>query len=239
MDPNLTSGAQPGDWKPPRAEEPNRVTAIDILLDPDATMLERVEAANQRLLKVFPKGFSVGAEHQPHISCLQRFVETADLDEIYEAVSGVLAGETPAAWKLKAYKYYYLPAPAGPLAGLGLAGIVIEPSEDLIRFQKKLIEAVDPFTAETGTGAAFVTTKLDPDINQPTIDYVATFVPDRTGNKFAPHVTIGIAPQAFLKEMLAETFEAFAFSPVAAAAYQLGNFGTAQKELKRWEGWEG
>jgi hypothetical protein len=32
------------------------VTAIDILLEPDATMLKHVGAANARVLKVFPKG---------------------------------------------------------------------------------------------------------------------------------------------------------------------------------------
>lgn len=216
-------------------QEPNQVTAIDILLDPDAEMIENAEAANRRLLEVFPKGFAVGREHQPHISCLQRFVRTADLDEVYEAVSEVLAGERPAAWKLRAYKYYYLPADVGPLKGLGLAGIVIEPTDDLIRYQAKLIAAVAPFTAKTGTAAAFVTTEEDPGINQPTIDYVTTFVPDRTGPKFTPHVTIGVAPQAFLKEMLAEKFEAFTFSSVGTSVYQLGNFGTARKKLEGWE----
>ena len=33
------------------------VTAIDVLLEPDATMLEHAEAVNPRLLKVFPNGF--------------------------------------------------------------------------------------------------------------------------------------------------------------------------------------
>jgi len=87
----------------------------------------------------------------------------------------------------------------------------------------------------TGTAAAFVTTQDDPEINQPTIDYVATFVPDASGNKFNPHVTIGIATQDYLKQMLAEKFEAFTFSPAGAAVYHLGNFGTARTELKRWE----
>jgi len=41
------------------ADESNTVTAIDILLDPDATMIKHAEAANQRLLKDFPKGFAL------------------------------------------------------------------------------------------------------------------------------------------------------------------------------------
>jgi hypothetical protein len=71
-----------------------------------------------------------------------------------------------------------------------------------------------------------------PEINQPTIDYVAAFVPEATGKKFNPHVTIGIAPRDYLKEMLAEPFDVFMFSPASASVYQLGNFGTARKELK-------
>jgi hypothetical protein len=219
-----------GTAQPVSAEEPNPLTAIDIVLEPDATMVRHADAANKRLLKEFPKGFSLGATHHPHISCLQRYVKTADLDKVYDAVGKVLAEEKPIDWKLKAYKYYYI-----PWKEIGLAGIVIEPTNDLIRYQKKLIDAVTPFTVKTGTAAAFVTTKEDPDINQPTIDYVATFVPKDTGKKFNPHVTIGIATQDYLKKMLDEQFEPFTFSPTGAAVYHLGNFGTARKQLKSWE----
>jgi hypothetical protein len=220
----------PGNGQSVRADEPNPVTAIDILLDPDATMVKHAVAANERLLKEFPKGFALGKTHQPHISCLQRYVKTADLDKVCESVGKVLAEEKPTTWKLKAYKYYYI-----PWKEIGLAGIVIEPTEDLLRYQKKLIDAVAPFTVKTGTAAAFSAPKEDPEINQPTIDYVASFVPDASGKKFNPHVTIGIATQDYLKKMLDEKFEAFTFSPAGASVYHLGNFGTARKKLKSWE----
>jgi phosphoglycolate phosphatase-like HAD superfamily hydrolase len=211
-------------------EKTNPVTAIDILLDPDATMMKNATAANARLRESFPEGFALDETHLPHISCLHRYVKTADLDKVYEAVGKVLAGENPTAWKLKAYKYYYI-----PWKNIGLAGIVIEPPDDLIRFQQKLIDAIAPFTEKTGTAAAFVTTNEDPEINQPTIDYVANFVPNETGKKFNPHVSIGIASQDYLKEMLGEKFEAFTFSPAGVAVYHLGNLGTARKKLKSWE----
>src|SRR6266498_4179869 len=219
-----------GHTQPLRAQAQNPVTAIDTLLEPDGTMIGNATAANERLLKVFPKGFALGKTHQPHISTLQRYVKTADLDKVYEAVGKVLAEEKPAGWKLKAYKYYYI-----PWKDLGLAGIVIEPTDDLIRYQQKLIDAVAPFTVKTGTAAAFVTTKEDPDINQPTIDYVETYVPNESGKKFNPHVTIGLASEDYLKKMRDEKFEAFTFSPAGASVYHLGNFGTARKKLKSWE----
>lgn len=205
------------------------VTAIDTVLKPDDTLVQHAEAANQRLLKVFPKGFALDATHHPHISCLQRYVKTKDLDKVYDAVGDVLAGEKPATWTLTAYKYYYI-----PWKEIGLAGIVIRPTDDLIRFQQKLVDALAPFEVKMGTAAAFVTTKEDPDINQPTMDYVEHFVPDETGAKFNPHVTIGIAPQEYLKQMLDEKFDDFTFSVIGAGTYHLGNFGTAREELKSW-----
>src|SRR6266576_3009151 len=51
----------------------------------------------------------------------------------------------------------------------------------------------------------------------------------------APHVTAGVATEAFVKQLKAEPFEAVTFKPSGVAIYQLGNFGTASKKLKEWE----
>ena len=48
-----------GDATSPRAQQ-NAVTAIDIALEPDATMMQHAKTANARLLKAFPKGFASG-----------------------------------------------------------------------------------------------------------------------------------------------------------------------------------
>lgn len=161
---------------------------------------------------------------------LQRYVRTEDLDKVYAAAGNVLLSEKVTGWKLKAFKYYFI-----PWKDIGLGGIVVEPTDDLLRLQQELIDAVAPFTEKIGTAAAFVTTPDDPEINEPTIDYIAKFVPDETGKKFNPHVTIGIGPQEYLKAMVAETFDTFTFSPASASVYQLGNFGTARKKLKAWD----
>src|SRR5271166_6435338 len=41
----------------------NPVTAIDILLEPDATMVQHAHADNARLLRAYPKGFALDATH--------------------------------------------------------------------------------------------------------------------------------------------------------------------------------
>ena len=158
---------------------------------------------------------------------LQQFVRTTDLDKVYAAANKVLESEKPTTWKLKAFKYYYIPSPP-----IGLAGIVVEPTDDLLRLQQKLIDAVAPYTEKSGTAAAFMSTEDGHDIQDFLIDYVANFVTIAAGKKFNPHVTIGVATETYLNEMLAEPFEAFTFSPAGASVYKLGSFGTARKELK-------
>ena len=205
----------------------NPVTAIDIALEPDATMVQHAMDANARLLKDFPKGFALDATHHPHISLLQQFVRTDDLDKVYAAATAVLVKERPTAWTLKAFKYYYIPAPP-----VGVAGIVVEPTEDLHRLQDELISAVKPFTVKTGTPAAFFSEEGGRDIQEALINYVANFVTDAAGKRFNPHVTIGVATETYLNKMLAEPFPSFTFSAASASVYQLGSFGTARKELK-------
>ena len=205
------------------------VTAIDILLEPDATMLQHAQVANARLLKVYTKGFALDTLHKPHITLIQRFVRTAHLDKAYAAVGNVLTSNKITDWKLKAFKYYYLPD-----KDIGVAGIVIEPTADLLKLQQELIDAVAPFTVKAGTAAAFATTTENSDIQPALIDYVAAFVPKSTGTRFNPHVTVGIASQDYLKGMLAEPFDEFIFSPAGASIYQLGSYGTAMKKLYVW-----
>jgi len=36
------------------------ITAVDIVLEPDATMIQHAQAANAGLLKNFPKGYALG-----------------------------------------------------------------------------------------------------------------------------------------------------------------------------------
>jgi 2'-5' RNA ligase len=205
----------------------NPVTAIDVALEPDAVMVQHAKATNTRLLKAYPDGFALDATHNPHITMLQQFVRTADLDKVYAALSNALTDEKPTTWKLKTIKNYYIPSPP-----IGVAGIVVELTPDLLRLQQKVIDAVAPFAAKGGTAAAFMSTEEGRDIQGFLIDYVANFTTVAAGTKFNPHVTTGVAAENYLKEMLAEPFDAFTFSPVSVSVYQLGTYGTARKELK-------
>ena len=218
------------DWKTVFPAAQSEVTAIDILLEPDATMLQKCEANNARLLKAFAKGFSLDAMHTPHITMLQCFVRTADLDKVYAAEEKVLAAANINAIKLEAFKYYYAPAGA-----TGVAGICAKPTPEILKLQADVIATARPFMQETGPIGAFTAPHDNPAIDAALIGYVSTFVPKMSGVNYNPHVSTGVAPIAYLDQMLAEPFENFTFSPAGAAVYQLGPFGTAAKKLKQFD----
>jgi len=213
------------DWK---MVFPSEITAIDILLQPDATMLGHSAANNARLLGVFPQGFALDETHTPHITLLQCFVRTADLEKLYAAEEKVLAAANVNAMKLEAFKYYYAPAGA-----TGVAGICAKPTPEILKLQAAVIAAAKPFLVERGPIGAFTARHDNPAIDAALIDYVSTFGPKMSGANYNPHVSTGVAPKEYLDKMLAEPFENFTFSPSGAAVYQLGPFGTAAKLLKQ------
>ena len=210
-------------------ESDSDVTAIDICLEPDATMVQHAEAVNARLRGVFPEGFALDASHHPHVTMVQRFVRTADLDQVYAAAGKAIANANVASLKLEAFKYYYIPDKE-----LGLSGIVIKPTPELLKVEQDVIDAVAPLTVKTGTSAAFVMPE-DPGVNQLLITYVEVFVPEHSGEHYEPHVTTGLATREYLDKMLAEPFDNFTFSPAGAAVYHLGPYGTAAKKLQQFD----
>jgi len=205
----------------------DNIIAIDILLESDARMLKQAEANNARLLKAFPNGFALDAAHRPHVTMLQCFVPTMNLDKLYAALGKVLGDADATAMNLEGFKYYYTPAPGGT----GVAGFVVRTTPALLQLQADIIAATAPFTVKSATIAAFTAPHDSPAMDAAMIGYIEQFVTEHAGDKFVPHVSTGFASREYLDEMLAEPFEPFAFSPASAAVYQLGPYGTAAKKL--------
>ncbi|WKD36975.1 hypothetical protein [Streptomyces xanthophaeus] len=209
----------------------NDLTAIDVLVDPDEETVRRARAWNARMRASVPDGFALDASHRPHITTLQRYVRTAGLDEVYEAVRRTLAATDTGALTYRAVALRH--ADWG-VPGQGLAVILLEPGPQVLDFQAALLAAVSPFTGSGGTAAAFV---ADPgeDISRSTLDWVEGYVPAQIGpGRYAAHITVGFAALDDLTAAEAEPFDAFTVRPAAVAVHQLGNSGAARKLLRSW-----
>ena len=73
----------------------DKLMAINILLQPDQTLIDRSKAVNARLLENFPAGYELDELHAPHITLLQRFIRGKDIDDVIAALVRVLISERP------------------------------------------------------------------------------------------------------------------------------------------------
>jgi hypothetical protein len=213
----------------------SELTAIDILIDPDEAAMQRAREVNGRLLESvpLPKGWALDDTHRPHITTLQRYVRTADLDQLYDAIEKAVEATDMASLSYEAVKITH--ADWG-FPGVAPTVLMVEVGDKVLDFQAALLAAITPFVESGGTAAAFV---ADPgETIEPTIiDWVEKFVPDQIGaGKYFPHLTVGVATFDDLKVIEAEPFEAFAVSPAGVAVYHLGNNGTARELLKSFPG---
>ena len=202
----------------------DKLIAIDVLLEPDGTMVEKSNGVNARLRGNYPAGYALDATHAPHVTLLQRFVRAKDLDAVTTALTKVFATEHPTELQLQAKGHDY-----AMWGGVAVTIYVVELTPELKRLHQKVIDAVEPFSVSSGNAEAFVGTG----INAETINWVEHFVPESSGTKYLPHVTLGVAHEDFVKQLKAEPSTSFTFKADGVAIYQLGNFGTAAKKL--WE----
>jgi hypothetical protein len=176
-------------------------------------------------------GITLDATHLPHITMLQRYLITADIDQVYAAIEQTLTATvaTTLSYHVPGITYSEHWGPPGQAAAV----LGVQPNQQVLDLQAALVAAVTPFTGSGGTDAAFVT---DPgeQISQTTKDWVESYVPDQTGANYTAHLTVGLASVEDLKAMQAEPFDAFDVHPVSLAIYQLGNNGTARTLLKAW-----
>lgn len=208
------------------------LTAIDILILPDATMITHATAWNDRLREKLPSGFALDSSHTPHITLLQRYVFTSHLQDVYGVVGAALATAPVATLELTGVRLAHMEMAATP--GVGLAGLLVQASPAVIDLQSALITALEPCTGSGGTAAAYVTSDAEPDINSDTLHYIETYVPAHSGAHYMAHVTVGQAPLGDLTTFEAEQFPPFVFHPAGVAVYHLGDNGTARTELHRW-----
>jgi hypothetical protein len=210
--------------------EDDRVIAIDVLLVPDAAMVKRAEAVNAKLRESYPEGYTLGEMQVPHITLVHRYVREKDLPAIEKAVTKVLEEENPLAWLLTATGIEY-----GKWGNVAITSIAVKPTPDLGRLQLAVVKAVEPYAVQGGTDRAFSKSKELPKIEPAIVAYVEKFVPNSSGVKYNPHVTVGVAREDFVKQLKAAPFESFSFKPASVAIYQLGSYGTAQKKIWVWK----
>lgn len=206
------------------------LTAVDVLVLPDEESAQRLHALNRRLRAGHPEGYALDRTHAAHVSLLHRYVHSAEIEPVLEACGRVLTGWGPGVPAFEATGVYDIDWSGQPLVSVRLEG---EPR--VLDLQAALVEALAPYSGSGGTAVAFVTDPEQPDISPATMEYVERFVPDQVGHgRYVPHVTVGFGAPEEVARLEEEPFDRYPVRGVAIGCYQLGEGGTARRELRRW-----
>lgn len=208
-----------------KPKEPSLV-AIDVLLEPDQRMVQEATAWNARLREQMPEGFSLDAAHRPHITLLQLYVAKQDLPAVVDKVQALAATEKLNELNLTANGLYHIPS-----GQMGLQGITVKPSKEILALQARVIEALAPFRKSGGKQDAFVHDPTGAPFDPFLFSYVDGFVEKSTGDAYNPHVTTGTGPIKWVEAREREPFEPFDFGVDRLSVYKLGNFGTAAERV--------
>lgn len=198
--------------------------AIDVLLVPDRETIDKLMSLNAQLRTNYPAGYALDATRIPHVTLLQRFVPAKDFVAVCANITRVLDNHPLTAMTLSATRIDSV-----SFEELAVAVLVVERTPKLIRLHQAITNAVVPISVGGGSPAAFADAK----VAAGTVNWVETFVPKSSGKNYQPHITAGIATEAFVAHLKAAPFMPFAFKANALAVFQLGNFGTAARKL--WE----
>src|SRR3954469_2902302 len=99
--------AKPEQFQPSNHPAGDRVVAIDVLLEPNSAMASKAESVNAKLRANYPKGFTLGKEHVPHITLVQAYVREKDLPWLEATVSKLADATQPQQWELTATGFSY------------------------------------------------------------------------------------------------------------------------------------
>jgi hypothetical protein len=213
-----------------QADEAGHVIAINILLLPDQTLQSHARELNRELRTNDPQGFAFDDTHVPHISLLHQYVRERDLPSVFAAVERVLSQHPLAGLELTTKGLEHQ-----PWNDKHVSSISLEKPHELDGVQNELVAALRSYRVQSGNASAFVTSASDRHIDPTTLDYVATFVGKHTAENFKPHITVGLSSAEFAEGLKADEAARtpIKFKVQDVAVYQLGNVGTARKELWR------
>jgi hypothetical protein len=194
-------------------ENNDKIVAIDVALQPDATLVDRTKAP------------------ESHITLVRRFVRASDVHSLSAAVANVLATTRLDQLNLKATGYR-----SDKWNGVLGTVLVLEVSPELRRLEERMVDAVRMFAVNPESAESFIVTPDGIAMSDETIDAIERFVPEWSGVNYRAHVTTNAMPSADAKQLESQPFTAFTFKPAGALVYQLGRAGTAERILWTWTG---
>jgi len=184
--------------------------AIDIVLLPPPKMAEAATLFSDELCAVYGEKMHLNAtDCLPHISLLMGVIEEKDLEKASEILQEIVATHLPVQLEV-----------TGVVSRTSSTSIEFERTTQFAELQDLLIEKLRPLLSYQPEAEMFY------DQPEPmTLQWVANFMENSTGENFSPHLTVGPASED-------EQYDGQLYGKASQIAIcQLGNYCSCKKLL--------
>lgn len=196
--------------------------AVNVALSVPEKLQDRVKVINNELKEANSSSFLFDSTHIPHLTILQFYIEERNLNSFLTGIE---------VEKLKALKLKtkdFVTSDLEKDSSMKFLNLSFQKTEVLSQFQRMVIARSSLFRVRSGTREAF----YEPlSIDQQFVKYVSNFVDEEAGEKFSPHITLGLVNKWDRDNSSIKPNEEFLFDEIIIS--QIGNYGTARKILKK------
>lgn len=188
------------------------LVAIDVALLPPADVIAQAIAANAALPRSGFQGLRLDDHHLPHVTLTQQFVDTLQMDEVFERVEAVARRHAPIPIHV-----------TGAGRSRNTVWMAIEKKGPLAALHQDLMNTLLTLERSGGSPHAFVSRNARPG----DVAWVGGFRQKSSFDAYVPHVTIGHSTAT-------PSIEARDFSAARLAVCHLGRFCTCRKVFAEW-----
>lgn len=190
--------------------QPTLAVDIAMLLPPDVQA--RALALSAALPREEFQGLRLDEQHLPHITLMQLFVRTAEIEQAAARVDEVVRGHARMTLQV-----------TGGGRGTHAVWMAVARAPALVSLHEQLMDTLRGLERPDGGPSAFA----DPDARLRDVLWVSGYRLSSSFHHFTPHITLGHAAAA-------PTLEPFAFEADTVAMCHLGRFCTCRRVLRRW-----
>ena len=239
---------------------PSPLLAINICLLPPPlhSIYQRAHALQPLLQSLYPSSYVFSSTRFAHVTVVQAYIERSSLPSLLTALTAQLHSHpnpphTPLTLRMRREL-----VPGGPSEGLYVPSIAIDLTPALSSLHQRVMEAVRPFRvsdassplmSEGAKRGAFYREDGEAPVCATIVEYVGHFEERSAGERYYPHVSLGLLDEAHVGELgrvereqlqrTATTDGGDAFEQPwtveRLSIFQLGDWGTVRRQLHEVE----
>ena len=192
----------------------DKIVGIDVALESDVAFVDAPGAMRSR------------------ITLARHFVRAREVHEVSAAIGTVLASTNLANLRL---------LPTGTRvettrSGATSTALILDPSQDLRRFEERVVAALQIFRSNPLDAEQYVATPDGSRMSDATIDSIEGFLAEESGVNYRPFLLVAPSQADAAKRLTNQPASSVMVRATGVSIYQIGAQGSADRHLWSWTG---